>query len=417
MSKPLIPITSRQAYIYAAFLVMYEFLTYIANDMIMPGMLQVVHSFHGKESDVAYSLSAYILGGASLQLILGPLSDRYGRRPVMITGAILFFVCTIFIAFSQSMDQFLAARFFQGMGLCFIGVIGYATLQEIFAEMDAIRLISVMANVSITAPLIGPLLGALVVSYYSWRYIFVVIAALALITVWGFWYYMPEPVGKVKSNGELIKPVPLSFKIIFSNYIKLLSYKDFFIGSISLGLLGTPCVAWIALAPVILISNAHLSVIQYALLQIPIFAAAIMGNWYLHYLTTQQKSLHQLIYRGSLIAAVSLLLIFLLPQFFSQHYLYILPGIIIYFFGMSVVVAPLDRKILFSTPVAKGTASALMNMIMMSVQAAGVEVANLLYHGHNMLNFEFYCVGIATLYGIILCVLLKKSKLPINVRN
>ena len=156
MSQPLINITRKHAYMFAFYLVVYEFLTYIANDMIMPGMINVVASFHGPESAIASSLTAYVLGGASLQLFLGPISDRYGRRPVMLFGAGFFFLCTVFIACSNSIDQFLAARFFQGMGLCFIVVIGYSALQEIFAEMDAIRLISIMANVSITAPLLAP---------------------------------------------------------------------------------------------------------------------------------------------------------------------------------------------------------------------------------------------------------------------
>lgn len=172
MAQPLIPITRKQALLFAAFLVLYEFLTYIANDMIMPGMISVVSTFHGEESDIASSLSLYILGGASLQLLLGPLSDAYGRRPVMLTGAFVFLVFTIMIACSGSMQQFLMARFFEGMGLCFISVIGYATLQEIFEEMDAVRLMAMMANISILAPLLGPLAGALFVHYFNWRLMF-----------------------------------------------------------------------------------------------------------------------------------------------------------------------------------------------------------------------------------------------------
>ncbi|AHE66658.1 arabinose efflux permease [Legionella oakridgensis ATCC 33761 = DSM 21215] len=91
MIQPLINITRRHAFVFAGFLVLYEFLTYIANDMIMPGMIYVVATFHGPESAVATSLTAYMIGGASLQLFLGPISDRYGRRPVMIFGASLFF--------------------------------------------------------------------------------------------------------------------------------------------------------------------------------------------------------------------------------------------------------------------------------------------------------------------------------------
>ena len=204
MSEPLLPITYRQAVLFACFLVFYEFLTYIANDMIMPAMIDVVKSFNSPESTIATSLTMYILGGASLQLVLGPVSDAFGRRPSMLLGACLFFLFTLLIASSNSMNQFLIARFFQGMGLCFIGVIGYATIQELFAEMDAIRIIAIMANAAILAPLLGPLMGALVIHYTSWRWIFIMIAIGALIALWGLWRYMPEPIGQVKRDGELI---------------------------------------------------------------------------------------------------------------------------------------------------------------------------------------------------------------------
>ena len=110
MVQPLINIPRKQALIFAVFLVLYEFLTYIANDMIMPGMIRVVESFNAPESMVANALTAYVLGGASLQLILGPLSDRYGRRPIMLFGVSLFFLCTVFIALSNSMEQFIVAK-------------------------------------------------------------------------------------------------------------------------------------------------------------------------------------------------------------------------------------------------------------------------------------------------------------------
>src|SRR5581483_8516613 len=136
-------VSRRQVLFYAAFLVAYEFLTYIANDMAMPAMIRVVSTFHGPETAIASSLTAYVLGGASLQIFLGPISDRYGRRPIMLFGVFFFFLFTIALAGSNSINQFLIMRFFEGMGLCFIVVIGYATLQEIFAEMDAIRLIAI----------------------------------------------------------------------------------------------------------------------------------------------------------------------------------------------------------------------------------------------------------------------------------
>ncbi len=401
MPKPLINITRNHALLFAGFLVAYEFLTYIANDMIMPGMLQVVQSFHAPESYIASSLTAYILGGASLQIFLGPLSDRFGRRPVMITGGVVFFLFTVLIACTQSINQFLAARFFEGMGLCFISVVGYATLQEIFEEMDAIRLMALMANISILAPLLGPLCGAIFVHYYSWRIIFMVIGVLALITLWGLWRFMPESVGQTKRDGEVIPRLGLTYRVIMNNYKSLALNPTFMLASLGLGLLGLPCVAWIGLAPVILVAVGKLSLIQYGLWQLPVFAAVIMGNTTLRRMT-HNHSVEKLILIGSMIVVLGLLLIMLMSVLFGPEYMWLFPGLIVYFFGLGIAGSPLSRFILFSTPVAKGTASALMSMVLMSLQAVGIEIANLFYTSHSNLSFSFYCAGVSLVYGGVL---------------
>lgn len=401
MSQPLIHITRKQALLFAFFLVLYEFLTYIANDMIMPGMIKVVESFHGSESDIADSLMMYLFGGASLQLFLGPLSDRYGRRPVMLFGAVLFFLCTIAIGCSNSMEQFMVARFFQGMGLCFIGVVGYATLQEIFAEMDAIRLISVMASVALIAPLIGPLLGSICIHYVSWRWIFVVIGFFALIAVWGLYQYMPETVGETKRDGEVITPLKLSPSVIVHNYKSLLSNHAFMKGSVALGLQVLPCIVWIALAPVILVTEAKLSFIVYGLWQIPIFFACILGNIFLHKMT-HRNTIQQLIRLGTAIITIGLVILCICPFVFGNHYIWLIPGMMIYFFGIGFAGSPLYRAVLYSTPMMKGMTAALMCMIGMCLQAVGLSVANFIYASHSNLQLALYCMAAGAIYIVLI---------------
>ena len=402
MPQPLINITRKHAFTYAMFLVLYEFLTYIANDMVMPGMIHVVDSFHGPESAIASSLTAYVLGGASLQLFLGPLSDRYGRRPVMILGAFFFFLCTLFIACSNSIDQFLVARFFQGMGLCFICVVGYATLQEIFAEMDAVRLIAIMANVSIIAPLLGPLLGAIFLHYFSWRILFVIIAVVSLVALWGLWRFMPESIGQTKRDGAVIHVVSLSPRVIAANYKALLLNRPFMFGAFALGLLSLPCVAWIALAPVILVIDAKLSMIQYGLWQLPLFGAYILGNVVLQRLT-HSRSIKTMVSLGSTIAIVGLFGMFILPWMMGNHFIWLMPGMILYFIGSGIAAAPMNRHTLFSTNVSKGTASALVSMITMSILAVGIEAANYMYLTHSNVLFGLCCALIGV--GYLVCLL------------
>lgn len=406
MPEPLIQISRHNALAFACFLVFYEFLTYIANDMIMPGMVEVVRGFHAPESYVSHSLTIYLLGGASLQLILGPVSDAYGRRPPMLIGACLFFIFTVLISVTVTMNQFLIARFFQGMGLCFIGVIGYATIQELFEEMDAVRIIAIMANAAILAPLLGPVLGAVVIHYASWRLIFVFIAIGALIALAGLWRFMPELIGKTTRTGTIIPRVPFSVEFIKKNYSDLLTHPAFCFSALAVGVVGTPCIVWIALAPIIMIVQAKLTVIEYGLWQLPVFGATILGNWVLNRLTYRYK-LKPILYLGCSFISVGVLLMAILPYCYGNDYHYLLPGIIIYFFSLSLIHAPLNRLCLYITPVSKGTASALISISVMIVGAIGIELGNLVYHDRLNLSLGLYCSATIGLFLILISLMFK----------
>lgn len=146
----------RRALLFPLCLVLFEFTTYIANDMIQPGMLAVVADFNASIEWVPTSMTAYLAGGMFLQWLLGPLSDRRGRRPVMLVGVAFFVVTCLAILLVTSIEQFIAMRFLQGIGLCFIGAVGYATIQESFEEAVCIKITALMANVALIAPLLGP---------------------------------------------------------------------------------------------------------------------------------------------------------------------------------------------------------------------------------------------------------------------
>ncbi|HBX11311.1 MAG TPA: multidrug transporter MdfA, partial [Leclercia adecarboxylata] len=122
----------RQALLFPLCLVLYEFSTYIGNDMIQPGMLAVVEQYNAGIEWVPTSMTAYLAGGMFLQWLLGPLSDRIGRRPVMLTGVVWFIVTCLATLLAQTIEQFMVLRFLQGISLCFIGAVGYAAIQESF---------------------------------------------------------------------------------------------------------------------------------------------------------------------------------------------------------------------------------------------------------------------------------------------
>ena len=151
---------TRRRIIFPLSLVLFEFATYIAHDMIQPGMLLVTEEFGAGPEWVSASLTAYLIGGMMLQWLLGPLSDRIGRRPVLLSGVAFFMLTCIATHWVQSIEQFVLLRFLQGVSLCFIGSVGYAAIQEAFSEALSVKIMALMANVELLAPLAGPLAGA-----------------------------------------------------------------------------------------------------------------------------------------------------------------------------------------------------------------------------------------------------------------
>ncbi len=251
-------------------LVLFEFATYIGNDMIQPGMLAVVANFNAGEEWVPTSMTAYLAGGMFLQWLLGPLSDRRGRRPVMLTGVIFFIITCLAILFVQNIEQFMVMRFLQGISLCFIGAVGYAAIQESFEESVCIKITAMMANVALIAPLLGPLAGAALIHVAPWQSMFVIFAALAAIALWGLWKSMPETASRL---GE-----PFSMPSLLRDYKHVLKNRQFVCGALAIGFASLPLLTWIAQSPVILISGEGLSTYDYGLLQVPIFGALIVGN-------------------------------------------------------------------------------------------------------------------------------------------
>ncbi len=392
MTSISIKVTKKQALFFAGFLVLYQFLTYIANDMIMPGMVSIISDFHGNDADVATSLTAYVLGGASLQILLGPSSDYFGRKRVMLAGAILFAFFTFAIAGTQSMHQFFLARFCQGMGLCFISVVGYAAIQELFEEMEAVRLVALLSNIASFAPFLGPLAGAIFITYFGWRWVFIVIGVLAIIALIGLWRFMPVfPVAHSKSS--LVSAT-------LKDYFTLLRSCSFVIASIALGLITVPIVAWIAISPVMLITAGNLTVLEYSLWQLPIFGIGVLGNLYLRKLS-YRCNLNTLIFIGLSFCTTGLLLCYLIFLCSNDSFLNLMPGMLIYSFGAGILTAPLNRKILFATSGRLGMSSALISLIGMCLQAAGIEIANAIYHSKENINFGLFCA----LIGLSCCAL------------
>jgi len=366
----------RQALLFPLCLVLYEFSTYIGNDMIQPGMLAVVAQYNAGLDWVPTSMTAYLAGGMFLQWLLGPLSDRIGRRPVMLTGVIWFIVTCLATLLAQNIEQFTFLRFLQGISLCFIGAVGYAAIQESFEEAVCIKITALMANVALIAPLLG-------------------------ISFFGLQRAMPETATRL---GE-----KLSIKELGKDYNLVLKNVRFVAGALALGFVSLPLLAWIAQSPIIIISGEHLSSYEYGLLQVPIFGALIAGNLVLARLTSR-KTVRSLIIMGGWPIAVGLIIAAAATVVSSHAYLWMTAGLSIYAFGIGVANAGLVRLTLFASEMSKGTVSAAMGMLQMLIFTVGIELSKHAYLlGGNGL-FSLFNLASGVLWLILMVIFLKDKQ-------
>ena len=390
----------RRQWLFPLSLVLFEFATYIAHDMIQPGMLQVISDFSASADWVSASLTAYLCGGIMLQWLLGPLSDRLGRRPVLLTGVAFFVVTCLGTLLTQSIEQFILMRFLQGMSLCFIGAVGYAAIQEAFNESLSIKLMALMANVTLIAPLLGPLAGAAFIHYAPWKAMFGLFALVSLLAWWGLWRSMPETAPR---DGQ-----PFSFRRLLADYGQVLGNKSVVFGSLSIGLITLPLLAWVAQSPVILIQDAGMSPLQYGWLQVPIFAGLIIGNLLLTKLSGKVKVTTP-IWLGIVPIVVGLAITAVAATFFTHAWGWVIGGLGLYAMGSGLVNAGLYRLTLFSSSVGKGTVAAALGLITILVFALGIEVAKLLYFADGNARFNQFTL-LSGMAGTLLITLFLTSR-------
>ena len=161
-------------------------LSALGTDLYVPALPDVAASFASPVSAVQLTLTTYFLGLAVGQLIWGPLSDRYGRRPVLLAALGLMLAVTAAAPFMPSIGALVAARLVQGLGMSGGVVVARSIVRDLHAHEQAARLLARMMVVFSIVPIAAPVSGALLTAHAGWRAIFwtyVLIAAGLLVAV------------------------------------------------------------------------------------------------------------------------------------------------------------------------------------------------------------------------------------------
>lgn len=192
----------------------------LATDMYLPAMPAMAGALATGPDQVQLTLSLYMAGFALAQLFCGPVSDRFGRRPVMIAGIALFLLASLLCALAPSIEWLLAGRFLQAFGGAAGPVLGRAAVRDIYGPLEAGRILSYMASTMALAPALAPVMGAGLLLFFGWEAIFVALSLYAATMLLVLAFLMPEPLPV--ENRQSIHPAT-----ILRNYRMLLTQRSF----------------------------------------------------------------------------------------------------------------------------------------------------------------------------------------------
>ena len=347
----------------------------LAIDMYLPALAPLAGDLSVSVERAGQSISIFLFGLAGGQLVAGPLSDRLGRRPVFLGGLLLFLIGALIAALTANFTILLGARLLQAMGACSAMVTGRAIVRDRMAANDAARFFSLLALIGGLAPVLAPLLGALLIQFGDWRLTFWVMAGFAALLLVGGLGVMPES----RSTQTALKARE---EHPFAAYHALLT-NPALLGYLLAALFNSAAFfSYVANSSVVLVDGYGMTPTQFSLIfginSIALVGAAQINRIMLK--TRDGRQLLRLSARNAIILASLLLIFTLMPPHAGSFWIF--AGLLFFMVGsITPVQANSMAGGLEIDPLRAGSTAALFGAVTFAGGACASWVAGLLYDG------------------------------------
>ena len=164
----------------------------LSTDLYLASLPSLGNVFGAPAATVQLTLSMFVIAFGGAQLVIGPLSDRYGRRPVVIVGLLLYVLASLLCALAPTIELLIAARFIQALGCCSAIIIARAIVRDAYAPEDSGRVVARASTWLSLAPLTGPILGSYLQVTFGWRAAFVALSILSALLLLAVLLRLPE---------------------------------------------------------------------------------------------------------------------------------------------------------------------------------------------------------------------------------
>jgi DHA1 family bicyclomycin/chloramphenicol resistance-like MFS transporter len=362
--------------------------------MYLPAFPMLMQSFAADINQVQHTLSIFLIGFALAQLIYGPLSDRFGRKPVLMGGLLLFLLSSLAIVFAESIASLSALRLLQAIGGSAGPVLGRAMVRDIHGPRDSARLLSYIGTAMAVAPAAAPIIGGYMTVWFGWQSIFLFLAIYGALGIVLLGTRIPEtaPPGShhVMSVGNLLR-----------NYGILLKHPTWRWYTLTCSFVFAGLFSFLSGSSFVIIDFLGFKEEQFGLFFALVVAGFMIGTLIGGRLA-RRVGINRLLGYGSLIAATGGISMLILALAQVHHVAAIVLPQMIYMIGVGIVMPQSMAGALAPFPHMAGTASALLGFIQMSV-AAGIGVLVGHYHDGSprSMALSIALMGIFTLVSFL----------------
>ncbi|RDB44678.1 MFS transporter [Halomonas sp. DQ26W] len=363
----------------------------LATDMYLPALPAMAVALDTGPDQIQLTLSIYMAGFAVAQIFCGPISDRFGRKPVMVAGFSLFLLASVLCAFAPSIEWLLFGRFLQALGGAAGPVLGRAAVRDIYGPIEAGRVLSYMASTMALAPALAPVVGAGLLLFFGWQSIFVLLTFYAAIMLLVLALLMPEPLSP--GNRQSISP-----RTILGNYRMLLTQRAF-IGYTLVNASGfAGLFAFLSGSSFVLIEFMGMTPFEYGigftLIVAGFFSGTLFSGRYSHRLGRDRLLLLATLccaLAGSFMAGLALAGIYAPWAVIGPHILFLVGFGIMMPQSMSGALAP--------NPQCAGSASSLFGFLQMTIAALGGALVGQFHDGSS--RTMAISIGLGGLFSLV----------------
>jgi DHA1 family bicyclomycin/chloramphenicol resistance-like MFS transporter len=337
----------------------------LATNILLPSLPQMAASLQVSSAAVTSAITVFLAVFALGQLIVGPVSDRYGRRWPVLTGFVVFLVGSAYCGLANDLPNLLIGRVIQAVGACATSVLSRAIARDLFSGAALARAMALIMIAMAAAPGFSPLLGGALDHYFGWRSEFIFVGAFAAIAALAYDLVFGETHHATRT--------PLNPVAIAKTYFGLIVDRRFLVPAATVSLIMGGLFAMFSAAPRILIEGLHFTPIQLGLF----FAGTVMVVFAAGMLATRlapRFGLDRSIKGGLLAAAIGSVAI-LLVSILAPTFLPFLGAMSVFLLGMGIVNPLGTAQALSPFGEKAGAASALVGFWQMMSAAIGVWLA------------------------------------------